>query len=94
MKTTSCTERKSYAFDGAPRCGAKTKRSNGAPCRSPAVRGKRRCRMHGGAKGSGAQRGNSNALKHGHTTAKAKFFRNAIKLAIKESLKIQAGLDE
>ncbi len=27
------------------------------PCMSPAVRGKRRCRMHGGAAGSGAPRG-------------------------------------
>jgi hypothetical protein len=34
------------------RCGAKTR--SGKPCRSPAVAGKRRCRMHGGAPGSGA----------------------------------------
>ena len=33
--------------DAAPRCGARTR--GGAPCRGPAVRGKRRCRMHGGA---------------------------------------------
>ena len=32
---------------------------------APAVKGKRRCRMHGGAKGSGAPKGNKNALKHG-----------------------------
>ena len=30
----------------APRCGAKTRK--GAPCKGPAVRGKKRCRMHGG----------------------------------------------
>src|SRR5271166_1563680 len=29
-----------------PRCGARTRA--GCPCRAPAVRGKRRCRMHGG----------------------------------------------
>lgn len=46
----------------APRCGARTRA--GHPCRSPAVKGNARCRMHGG-KGSGAPRGNSNALKHG-----------------------------
>lgn len=46
------------------RCGAKT-RSGGA-CQSPAVRGKRRCRMHGGAPGSGAPKGNLNAFKHGN----------------------------
>jgi len=40
----------------SPRCGAKT-RSGGA-CRSPAVHGKKRCRMHGGAPGSGAPKAN------------------------------------
>ena len=39
----------------SPRCGAKT-RSGGA-CRSPAVHGKKRCRMHGGAPGSGPPKG-------------------------------------
>ena len=53
----------------APRCGARTR--SGKPCRSPAIRGKRRCRMHGGAHGSGAQRGNRNAFRHGHYAADA-----------------------
>jgi uncharacterized protein YjcR len=35
---------------------------------SPAVRGKKRCRMHGGALGSGAPKGNRNAVKHGFYT--------------------------
>src|SRR5208282_5048931 len=30
----------------APRCGARTR--GGCPCRAPAIRGKLRCRMHGG----------------------------------------------
>jgi hypothetical protein len=30
----------------APRCGARAR--SGCPCQAPAVRGKRRCRMHGG----------------------------------------------
>ncbi len=47
----------------APRCGAKTRR--GTPCQSPMVRGRKRCRMHGGAYGSGAPKGNRNAWKHG-----------------------------
>ena len=47
----------------SPRCGARIR--SGGSCRSPAVRGKRRCRMHGGARNSGAPRGNRNALKHG-----------------------------
>ena len=53
-----------------PRCGARTRSS--APCRAPAVRAKRRCRMHGGAKRSGARPGNANALKHGFYSAAAK----------------------
>ncbi|MDP1574152.1 MAG: HGGxSTG domain-containing protein [Coxiellaceae bacterium] len=79
MKTTSCTELKQYAFDNAPRCGAKTKRRNGAPCMAPAVRGKQRCRIHGGSKGSGAKLGNVNALKHGFTTKQSKNIRKEIK---------------
>jgi uncharacterized protein YjcR len=51
------------------RCGAKTR--SGKPCQSPAVQGKKRCRMHGGAPGSGAPRGNKNALKHGQYTREA-----------------------
>ena len=53
----------------SPRCGASTR--SGKPCRSPAVSGKRRCRMHGGAPGSGAPRGNKNAFKHGLFTREA-----------------------
>ena len=53
----------------SPRCGAKI-RSDGL-CRSPAVRGKKRCRMHGGAPGSGAPRANQNARQHGRFTREA-----------------------
>lgn len=54
-------------------CNAKTR--NGGVCKSYPVNGKKRCRMHGGAKGSGAPLGNYNALKHGLYTnfAKLKF---------------------
>ncbi|GBF26096.1 hypothetical protein MnTg02_01132 [bacterium MnTg02] len=51
------------------RCGAKTR--SGRPCQAPSVSGKKRCRMHGGAKGSGAPKGNQNALKHGRYTREA-----------------------
>ena len=51
------------------RCGANTRFRK--PCQSPAVRGKKRCRMHGGASGSGAPPGNKNAQKHGHYTREA-----------------------
>ncbi|ASQ47451.1 hypothetical protein [Legionella clemsonensis] len=46
MKTTSRTEKKRYAFESAPRCGARTKGNHGKPCRCPAVKGKAHCRVH------------------------------------------------
>jgi len=53
------------ALRDALRCGARTR--IGSPCRSPIVNGKKRCRMHGGAAGSGAPRGKRNGnWKHGH----------------------------
>jgi hypothetical protein len=52
----------------AIRCGAKTR--SGAPCKSAPVTGRRRCRMHGGADGSGAPSGSRNGnYKHGRYTA-------------------------
>ncbi|WP_370870821.1 HGGxSTG domain-containing protein [Bradyrhizobium sp.] len=51
------------------RCGARTRA--GGLCRAPAMRGKRRCRKHGGAPGSGAPSGNRNALRHGLFTGEA-----------------------
>jgi glucans biosynthesis protein len=53
----------------APRCLAKTR--SGAECQSPAVRGRRRCRMHGGTN-AGPPKGNRNARKHGGYSAKTK----------------------
>jgi uncharacterized protein YjcR len=53
----------------SPRCGAKTRAGKG--CLAPVANGKGRCRMHGGAKGSGAPRGNTNALKEGLFTKAA-----------------------
>lgn len=82
MKLTPCTEKiSSYAFNDALRCGAKTR--NGTLCKSPAIRYKSRCRMHGG-KGSGAPKGNQNALRHGFTTKQSKLERALIKESIKK----------
>jgi hypothetical protein len=69
----------------SPRCGAKT--HSGGACRSPAVRGKRRCRMHGGAPGSGAPRGNRNARKHGLFTGDAIAERKRIQALLGEARK-------
>ncbi len=59
------------------RCGAKTR--SGKPCMAPAVSGKKRCRMHGGAPGSGAPPGNQNALKSGLFTREAIEERRALR---------------
>lgn len=55
------------AADAAPRCLAQTRR--GSPCLQAAVAGKARCRMHGGAAGSGAPAGNKNRYVHGRYSA-------------------------
>jgi hypothetical protein len=68
-RVTDDHPRNTAAMLSSPRCGAKTR--NGGACRSPAVHGKKRCRMHGGAPGSGAPKGNKNALKHGLFTKEA-----------------------
>jgi hypothetical protein len=68
------------------RCGAKI-RSGGA-CRSPAVHGKRRCRMHGGAPGTGAPRVNRNARKHGLFTRDAIAERRQIQVLLGEARKL------
>jgi hypothetical protein len=52
---------------------------------SPAVSGKKRCRMHGGAPGSGAPLGNQNALKHGQDTRKAIEERRMVQKFLRES---------
>jgi hypothetical protein len=55
------------------RCGARTR--SGTPCRSPSVHGKRRCRMHGGASGSGAPAATRTRLSMAAT--RARLLRNA-----------------
>ena len=76
----------------SPRCGAKTRA--GTPCRAPAVKGKRRCRKHGGANGSGAPKGNQNALKHGVFTKTAILERAEMCEFIKESEEFLKSLSE
>lgn len=66
----------------SPRCGARTRTGDG--CLSPAVSGKSRCRMHGGAAGSGAPPGNQNALKSGLNTAKVLELRREVRELLRE----------
>src|SRR5262245_57193770 len=67
-------------FQTARQCGARTK--SGKPCRSPATK-KGRCRLHGGARGSGWPPGKRNGqYRHGERT----------KAAIAEQKKFSAPL--
>ena len=74
------------------RCGAKTR--SGKPCRSPAVHGKKRCRMHGGAPGSGAPKGNQNALKHGEYTKEAIAERREVRGIIRRVKLLWSEIDQ
>lgn len=73
-----------YPFMGSARCGAKTRQ--GTACQSPAVHGRRRCRMHGGTN-KGAPAENSYALTNGFTTKEAKQLRKAVKELFKNMMK-------
>ena len=71
-----------YTLQPHTRCGAKTR--SGEPCKNHPVTGKRRCRMHGGAKGSGAPKGNKNHLIHGFYTAEAIAERKAMRVLLQK----------
>jgi hypothetical protein len=75
----------------APRCGARTRA--GLPCKQAAVKGRPRCRMHGGAKGSGGPRGDRNGnFKNGRWTRESMEMRRAIRAKVREiKALLQAG---
>jgi hypothetical protein len=75
--------RNTQGMRASPRCGARTRK--GTPCTAPAVFGKARCRMHGGASGSGAPKGYRNALKTGAHTAEMKAFREELREIVQET---------
>jgi hypothetical protein len=76
-------ERRLANMAKAPRCGARTRA--GHPCRQAAVRGRARCRMHGGAKGSGGPRGDRNGnFKHGLWTRESLETRKAARAKVRE----------
>jgi hypothetical protein len=73
----------------APRCGAKNRR--GGACQSPAMRGKRRCRLHGGLSTGprtpeGRERCRQAATKHGFYSRAAKEERRRARLLIGAAL--------
>jgi hypothetical protein len=76
-------ERRLANLAKAPRCGAKTR--DGRPCKQAAARGKARCRMHGGAKGSGGPRGDCNGnFKHGLWTRESLEMRKTTRAKVRE----------
>lgn len=74
---------------GAPRCGAKTRA--GPPCECPALRGRTRCRLHGGLS-LGAPRGCRNGnYSSGDWTSEAIEERRWLKSLVKEFGKVKTG---
>jgi glucans biosynthesis protein len=68
----------------APRCGARNRA--GEPCRCPAIRGRRRCRLHGGLS-PGAPRGGGNGnFRHGDFTREAIQHRKWLRALLAEAL--------
>src|SRR2546421_9447072 len=68
------------------RCGARTR--NQRRCQSSPVRGKTRCRMHGGAAGSGAPAGNRNAVTNGRYTAEAIALRREVRALVRQNRRV------
>lgn len=68
----------------APLCHARNRK--GLPCRCPAMRGKARCRLHGGAEGSGAPKGERNGMwKHGGFSREAMALRRAAQTLLRSA---------
>ncbi len=73
----------------APRCEALTR--VGTPCQCPAVRGRTRCRLHGGLS-PGAPRGDRNgSFKDGAWTAEAIEERRWLRSLVKQFGKVGTG---
>ncbi|WP_374581452.1 HGGxSTG domain-containing protein [Sphingomonas sp. J344] len=89
-KSPNNPKQRSQTLLSAPRCLAKTRR--GTACQSPAVKGRRRCRMHGGTD-PGAPRGNQNALKHGMKTARAIEERRQLRQLLRERRDFLGAID-
>jgi hypothetical protein len=70
------TDNPMHRCNAAPRCRARSKRT-GQPCKSPAVRGFRVCRMHGARGGAPEGKRNGN-YRHGSRTKKMAELRRLI----------------
>ncbi len=74
------------------RCGALTRA--GGLCRAPAVKGRLRCRKHGGAAGVGAPKGNRNARTHGLYAAAERAEHRRIMDFVRECNRVLDEVDE
>src|SRR3954469_23896371 len=77
--------------NACPRCGARTR--SGAPCKGPAVRNRRRCRMHGGLStgprtAEGFERMRAAKTTHGQRTAEMERMRKMTRELIAESKRL------
>jgi hypothetical protein len=70
------TDNPMHRCNAAPRCRAKSKRT-GQPCKAPAVRGFRVCRMHG-ARGGAPEGKRNGSYRHGSRTKKMAELRRLI----------------
>ena len=83
-------------FSAAPRCGARNRRH--LPCRAPAMRGRKRCRMHGGKStgprtAEGLERIRQAHLTHGLRTQAAKTERDRARQARKNARALMAAMN-
>jgi hypothetical protein len=77
-------------FMSAPRCGAKTRR--GTPCKCPAMRNRRRCRLRGGKSmgpktAEGIERIRRAVTKYGRYTKSAQESTRRVRGALREALR-------
>jgi hypothetical protein len=80
-----------WAFEGAPRCTARSKRS-GQRCGAPAVRGWAVCRFHGAH--GGAPCGEAHGrYRHGHETHAARAERQGLRDLLRAVAALGAALD-
>jgi hypothetical protein len=71
---------------------AEPKTRFGGPCRSPAVSGKKRCRMHAGTPGSGAPKENQNAFARG-MLRRGVNERKQVQVLLRESRNLIRGIE-
>ncbi len=79
-----------YAFQKAPRCSARSKRTR-KRCRAPAVKGWTVCRFHGA--GGGGPKGKRNGqYRHGRYTQQAIAEQRAVSAFLRKVRAVMAGI--